>query len=79
MARYELTMFGGEKLLIDGAIEEMEHMRVHLVGTGFVLFKEIKAGSTVPPREVVISTSQIALLRPLPEGSTTGSNFKPKR
>ena len=72
-------MFGGEKLLVDHAIHAMDEMRGHLDETGFVLFKEIRAGTTVPPRDVVISTKHIALLRPLPDGSTMGSNFRPKR
>ena len=49
MARYELTMVDGEKILVDHPIDAMGDMGSHLAGAGFVLFKEIKAGSNLPP------------------------------
>ncbi len=79
MARFELTIVGGEKILVDHPIPAMDDMRAHLEDSGFVVFREVKAGATGPLKEVIIATAQISLLRPLPDGSTQGSNFQPKR
>ena len=79
MARFELTISGGEKILVDHACAGMEELRKHLDGNEFILFSEVKVGSPTPIREVIISTRQITLLRPVTDGTTQGSSFRPKR
>lgn len=79
MARFELTVSGGEKLLVEHPSAAMAELIAHLADSSFVLFHEVKVGSHVPLREVIISTRQITLLRPLADGTTQGSSFRPKR
>ena len=76
MARYELTLTGGEKILADHPAESMDEIISALEGKAFVAFAEVKVGSG--GRDVLISTEHVALIRPLGVESQ-GSQFRPKR
>ena len=77
MARYELTLTGGEKILVDHPAESMDEIISALEGKAFVAFGEVKVGSAAG-RDVLISTEHVALIRPLGVESQ-GSQFRPKR
>lgn len=79
MARFELTMAGGEKFIIDHPAAAMREMQAYLAAGPFAVFTEIRVGSTVPLQDLIVATGQISLLRPLGEGATQGSSFRPKR
>lgn len=79
MARFELTMAGGEKFVVDHPAAAMSEMRAFLAGGPFVVFAEIRVGTTVPLQELLVATGQISLLRPLGAGATQGSSFRAKR
>jgi hypothetical protein len=77
MARFELTISGGTTMVVEHAATTPNEMLLQLTGSDFVLFSEVKAGAAA--REVIVSSSQITLVRPLTEGSTQGSGFRSKR
>lgn len=79
MARFEMTLSDGEKILVDHPAVGMQEMLSELDAHGFLLFSEIKGGSSTPAREVIVASSQITLVRPLGDQSFQGSNFRPKR
>jgi hypothetical protein len=79
MPRFEMTISNGEKILVDHATAGMQEILSDLEGKGFLLFKEVKGGSSTPAREVIVASSQITLVRPLGDGVTQGSSFQAKR
>ncbi|MYZ46542.1 hypothetical protein [Propylenella binzhouense] len=79
MARFELTMASGEKLVVDHPASDMAAMRTHLTAGPFVVFSEIRSGTEGPMKDVIVATGQISILRSLAEGATQGSGFRPKR
>jgi len=79
VARFEMTLCGGEKLLVEHSAATMREMHTVLDQSQFLLASEIKTGSSVPAPDILVATGQITVLRPLVEGSMQGSNFRPKR
>ncbi|MBK1623057.1 MULTISPECIES: hypothetical protein [Afifella] len=79
MARFEVTMSSGDKLLIEHDIASVEEMRLVLEKTDFLATKEVRLGAPGTLPDVVLSTRHMMLLRPLAEGATQGSSFRPKR
>jgi len=79
MARFEMTLSNGEKILVDHAANDMGEILSAVGGSGFLLFSEVKGGSSSPAREVIVASSQITLIRLLGASSTQGSTFRPKR
>lgn len=77
MARFEMTISGGEKILVDHPATDMQDMVNDLATNTFILLMEVKGG--VPAKELIVATSKITLIRPLGERSMQGSDFKPKR
>ena len=77
MARFELTISGGEKFLVEHPAASMNELLLDLADRQFVLLDEVRSGSAA--REVIVSTRQITLVRPLAEGSMQGSGFRAKR
>lgn len=77
MARFEMTISGGEKILVDHPAMDMQDMVNDLATNTFILLMEVKGG--VPAKELIVATSKITLIRPLGERSMQGSDFKPKR
>jgi hypothetical protein len=79
MARFEVTMSNGEKILVDHGATSMQDILTELGARGFLLFNEVKGGSSAPAREVIVAAAQVALVRPLGDRSMQGSDFRPKR
>ena len=79
MARFEMTISNGEKILVDHAATDMRELLSELDGKSFVLLQEVKGGSSTPAREVIVASNQITLVRLLGDLSTQGSDFRPKR
>lgn len=79
MARFEVTLAGGEKILVDHSAATMQEMLQELTGSDFMLFNEVKGGSVAPVREVIIATRQLTLVRPLGDNEFQGSDFRRKR
>ncbi len=79
MARFEMTISGGEKILVDHPALAMQDILSDLSGNNFMLLSEVKGGSSTPAKEVIVATNQITLVRPLGDREMQGSSFKPKR
>jgi hypothetical protein len=79
LSRFEVTMSDGEKVLVEHAAETPEALVDELARRNFLTCGEIKSSGSVAQRDVIIAASQISLIRPLLEGSSQGSNFRPKR
>jgi hypothetical protein len=79
MARFEMTLSGGERILVDHSAPAMQDILKEFAGSDFVLLSEVKGGSSTPAREIIVATRQITLIRPLGEQSLQGSDFRPKR
>jgi hypothetical protein len=78
MARFELTISNGEKIMVEHAAADMREFAADLDGKQMVLFNEIKTGSSTPARELIVATNQITLVRSIGEGML-GSAFRGKR
>jgi hypothetical protein len=79
LSRFEVTMSDGEKLIVEHGSETLEALVEALANRNFLACGEIKASGSAAHREIIIAASQISLIRPLLEGSSQGSNFRPKR
>ena len=79
MARFEMSITGGERILVDHEAPAMQDILKELAGSDFMLFSEVKGGSSTPARDVIVATRQITLIRPLGDRSTQGTDFRPKR
>ena len=79
MARFEVTLTTAEKILVDHPAGDMEEILSALLSKPFLMFSEVKGGSSTPAREVIVSSAQVTLIRPLGERSLQGSHFQPKR
>ena len=77
MARYELTLTGGEKILVDHPATAMDELLAAFEGRDFVQFAEVKPG-TSSLRDIIVSSEHVALVRPL-DSESQGSQFRPKR
>ena len=78
MARFEMTTSNGEKILVDHASASMQDIVTELGDHDFVLFNEIKGGSSTPARELIVATSQITLIRSVGDRAQS-SDFRSKR
>lgn len=79
MARFELTLSTGEKILVDHAATGMTEILSEVENKAFLVLSEVMGGSSTPAREVIVASRQIALIRPLGDRSMQGSDFRPKR
>jgi hypothetical protein len=79
MARFEMTLNGGEKILVDHAVPAMQELLQDVAANDFMLFSEIRGVSSAPDREIIVATRQITLIRPLDQQSRQGTAFRPKR
>jgi hypothetical protein len=79
LARFEMTMAGGEKILVDHPAAGMQELLSELGSNSFLLYTEVKSGSSVDARAIIVATAQIGLIRPLDELSTQSTTFRPKR
>jgi len=78
MARFELTTSSGEKILVDHAAAGMQEFLSELNSSPFVLYNEVKGGSS-GAAQVIVASGQITLVRPLDDFSTQSTTFRPKR
>ena len=79
MARYELTLSNGEKLVAEHRSASIDKLLTEVEANAFLLVSEIRSGAVAPAKEVMVATRQITLVRSLDEGSMQGSNFRSKR
>ena len=79
MARYEVTITTSEKIVVDHPAPNMTEFLAEVDGKALLLFTEITGAAAGATREVILSSTQITMIRPLGELSTQGSNFRPKR
>ena len=79
MARFEMTLSNGEKILVDHPAEGMREILPEIEGKSFLLFSEVKGGSSTPAREIIVASAQVTLIRPLGDRCMQGSDFRPKR
>jgi hypothetical protein len=79
LSRYEVTMSDGEKLVVEHGAETLDALVQDLSRGPFVACGEIRSSGSAAQRDIVLAASQISLIRPLLEGSSQGSNFRPKR
>jgi hypothetical protein len=79
MARFEMTLSSGEKILVDHAATGMGEILSELSSNAFLVYTEVKSGSSGPAQEVIVASSQITLVRPLDELTTQSTTFRPKR
>jgi hypothetical protein len=79
MARFEMTISNGEKILVDHEGGGMQDFLDALDENDFLLLSEVKGGSSTPAREVIVASGQITLIRPLGEHSTQSTTFRSKR
>lgn len=79
MARFEMTLSNGEKILVDHAAEDMDSFLAALDSSAFLMLSEVKGGSSTPARGVIVASKQITLVRPLGAQSLQGTDFRPKR
>lgn len=78
MARFEMTITNGEKILVEHPAATVQDLAVEISSTALLIVREIKSGASAPPREIILASSQIALVRPIGEGMM-GSEFRGKR
>jgi hypothetical protein len=78
MARFELSLANGEKILVDHTAGSMAEILTEVDGNGFLLLSEVSGGSSTA-REVIVASGQITLIRLLGDRSMQGSDFRPKR
>ena len=79
MARFEMTLSNGEKILVDHTAKDVVAFLSELNCNTFLLLNEVKGGSSTPAREVIVASTQVTLVRPLGAQSLQGSTFRPKR
>lgn len=79
MARYEVTLASGEKIVVDHGAVGVTELLLAVESKQFLLLKEITGASVSAAREIIVASGQITMIRPLSETSSQGSNFRPKR
>jgi hypothetical protein len=79
MARFQVTMSTGEKLLVDHPATSMTDILAEVGSKAFLLLSEVMGGSSTPARDVIVASRQIALIRPLGDRTMQGTDFRPKR
>jgi hypothetical protein len=79
VARYELTLSGGEKFLVDHPAAAMVDLLANLEGKEFLLFTEIRDATSAPSYEVIVATRQIVVVRSVESASRQNTTFRPKR
>jgi hypothetical protein len=79
MARFEVILSSGEKIVVDHPTSSMAELVSEFEGKDFLTLTEIIGASAAGVREIIVASGQITLIRPLSDQSTQGSNFRPKR
>jgi len=79
MSRFELTIAGGEKVLVDRSASGMQELLSDLTSNDFLLLEEIRGAASGTPHEVIIASRQIILVRAIDGDSRQSTTFRPKR
>jgi hypothetical protein len=79
MARFELTLLGGEKLLVDHPAEGVTELLAAVAGKELLLFTEIRDATSAPSYEVIVASRQIVVVRSVESASRQNTTFRPKR
>jgi hypothetical protein len=79
MARFEVTLVSGDKIVVDHPSPGMSDFLAEVEGKAFLLFKEITGAAAGASRDIILAAGQISMIRPLSEQTSQGSNFRPKR
>jgi hypothetical protein len=79
MARFEMTLVDGEKILVDHGSSDVEAMARALADQRFLVFSEIRGGGTAAVQKLIVATEQVTVMRPMDAAGTQGSGFRPKR
>jgi hypothetical protein len=79
MARFELTIAGGDKLLVDHPAREIGQLLAEITGNEFLLFTEIRDATSAPSYEVIVASRQLVMVRAVESASRQNTNFRPKR
>jgi hypothetical protein len=79
MARFELTLSGGEKLLVDHPAGGAAELLAAIAGKEFVLFTEIRDATSAPSYEVIVANHQIVVVRSVESASRQNTTFRAKR
>ena len=79
MARFEMTMAGGERVLIVHPTGGMEELVTELNSNGFLLLSELRSGSSSAAQQVIVASRHITLVRSVDDESRQNTTFRPKR
>ncbi len=79
MARFEMTISDGEKIIIDHPTDEMQDLLLQLQSSEFLLLNEIRGTSVGGGQEVIIASRQVTLVRTISSDSRQSTTFRPKR
>ena len=79
MARFEMTLTGGERVLVDYAAGGLPELLTELNANAFLLFTEVRGDSTSLTREAIVATAQITVIRLIDSDTRQSSTFRPKR
>lgn len=80
MPRYEMTISGGERIIVDHPGEGMQAFMSDLQTSDFLLLKEIRGVSaTGAQHELIVASRQVTLVRSVDSDSRQSTTFRPKR
>ena len=79
MARYEVTLASGEKVVVDHGAAGVAELLPAIESKQLLLLREITGASAGAARDIIVASGQVTMIRPLSDTSSQGSNFRPKR
>jgi hypothetical protein len=79
MSRFEMTISGGERIIVDHPAQGMQELLSEMMANDFLLLTEIRGSATVAPQGVIVASGQVTLVRAIDGDSRQGSTFRPKR
>jgi hypothetical protein len=79
LARFEITMSTGEKILVDHAAMDIRGLLAELNTSAFLLCSEVSGGTSAPDRDVIVASGEVTVVRRLDMHSTQSSTFRAKR
>jgi hypothetical protein len=79
MARFEMTISGGERIIVDDPDDGISEFLSKLQSSDFLLLNEIRGSSSGGTQEVIVASRQIMLVRVIDSDSRQSTTFRPKR
>jgi hypothetical protein len=79
MARFEMTISDGEKILVDHPADSMQEFLSELMANDFLLLQELRGVSSGAAQEVIVASRRITLVRAIEGDSRQSTTFRPKR